>query len=355
MKKILIKAVKKVAFFAMGISVLVLTSCGGDPKEQLNVYNWGDYIDESVLEQFEDETGIEVVYETFGNNEELLSKIESATTNYDVLFPSDYMVKIMANKGLLSEIDMTKISNYDQIDPRFKGLSYDPDEKYSIPYMWQTVGIAYNKEEVDAEKVKSWDVLWDDEYKGDIIMLDSPRDSIGTALKKLGYSLNSTNAKELEEAKQLLIDQKSLVNSYQVDYYKTALIGEEALMSLAWSGDAMLIADENPKFSYSIPKEGTNVCLDCMVIPEQSDNKEAAHKFIEFMNRPEIALKNSEYIMYSTPNVETMKLLGDVAKDPLYYPTGSIDEIGEIFVDLGAEYNQIYDEIWTEVKSAPVN
>lgn len=358
------KKIKKLlALSLVFVTLFSLTGCGGDSKSgsstnakkeniTLNVYNWGDFIDEEVLNMFEEETGIKVAYETYGNNEELLSKIESGTTNYDVLFPSEYMVEIMAKKGLLSELDFSKIPNYENIDPRFKGLSYDKEQKYAVPYMYCTVGICYNKEEVDAKKVKSWDILWDEEYKGNIIMLDSSRDSIAAALIKLGYSLNSTDDKQLEEAKNLLIAQKPLVNSYQTDYYKTALIGEEALMSLAWSGDAMLIMDENPKFAYSIPKEGTNISVDNMVVPAQSDNKEAAMEFINFMNREDIALKNAEYIMYSTPNTKAYEQLPEEIKtNDQMYPQGDINTIGEIFVDLG-DYNQVYDKIWTQVKTA---
>lgn len=347
---------KLILGLTLAIAVMIaLTGCSGSEKTKkvtLNVYNWGDYIDESVLDDFTKETGINVSYETFNNNEELLSKIESGATNYDVLFPSDYMVDIMTKKGLLSELDMSKIPNYKYIDERLKGLNYDKDEKYSVPYMWQTVGICYNKEKVDPQKAESWDLLWDKDYAGQIIMLDSPRDTIGTALKKLGYSLNTTDDKQLEEAKKLLIAQKPLLNSYQVDYYKTALIGEEALISLAWSGDGMLIASENPKYAYSIPKEGTNISIDCMVVPTQSEHKEAAMEFINFMNKPEIAARNADYIKYSSPNTEAIKLLPEeVQNNPYIYPKGSIDDIGEIFIDLG-DYNKVYDKIWTEIKTA---
>lgn len=338
------------------VTLFTLTGCrnGNDSLKKINVYNWGDYIDETVLEDFEKETGIKVIYETFGNNEELLSKIESGSTEYDVLFPSDYMVDIMAKKGLLQELDFNNIPNYDKIDKRLKGLNYDKDEKYSVPYVWQTVGICYNTEEVDEEEVKSWNALWNKKYDGDIIMLDSPRDSIGISLIRLGYSLNSTNDKELKKAEEELIKQKKIVHSYQIDYYKAALIGEEAKLSLAWSGDAFFIADENPKFSYSIPEEGTNVSIDCMVIPTQAKHKKEAEEFINFMNRPDIAKRNAEYIMYSSPNLEAIEMLDDEIKnDKRLYPDGDIESIGEIFTDLG-DYNQKYDKIWTNVKATNV-
>ena len=352
MKKILLSIV---------ILTLFLTGCSSsnnnsnESKEKsdviLNVYNWGDYIDQEVLDMFEKETGIKVNYENFNNNEELLAKIEAGSTNYDVLFPSDYMVGIMREKGLLQKLDFNNIPNAKYIDERFKGLNYDEKDEYNVPYMWQTVGIVYNAKKIN-EKVDSWDMLWNENYKRRIIMLDSSRDTIGITLKKLGYSLNTTNKEELEKAKEELIKQKPLVSSYQVDYYKTALIGGEADMSLAWSGDGMYIKSENPDFEYVIPKEGTNISIDCMVIPTQSKNKKEAEMFIDFMNKPEIAAKNAEYIKYSSPNLEAIKLLPDEEKNNLQmYPEGSIDEIGEIFIDL-KDYNQVYDEIWTQIKTS---
>lgn len=352
MKKILLSFV---------ILTLFLSGCSSsnnnsnENKEKsdvtLNVYNWGDYIDPEVLDMFEEETGIKVNYENFNNNEELLAKIEAGSTDYDVLFPSDYMVGIMREKGLLQKLDFNNIPNAKYIDERFKGLNYDEKDEYNVPYMWQTVGIVYNAKKIN-EKVDSWDMLWNENYKRRIIMLDSSRDTIGITLKKLGYSLNTTNKEELEKAKEELIKQKPLVSSYQVDYYKTALIGGEADMSLAWSGDGMYIKSENPDFEYVIPKEGTNISIDCMVIPTQSKNKKEAEMFIDFMNKPEIAAKNAEYIKYSSPNVEARKLLPDEEKNNLQmYPEGSIDEIGEIFIDL-KDYNQVYDEIWTQIKTS---
>lgn len=343
------------------VLTLFLTACGSSEKSNsqsseksdiiLNVYNWGDYIDPEVITMFEQETGMKVNYENYGNNEELLAKIEAGSTNYDVLFPSDYMVGIMREKGLLQKLDFNNIPNAKYIDERFKNLNYDEKNEYNVPYMWQTVGIVYNSKKV-TDDVNSWDLLWNEKYKRKIIMLDSSRDTIGITLKKLGYSLNTTNEDELEKAKQELIKQKQLVNSYQIDYYKTALIGGEADISLAWSGDAMYIKSENPDYEYSIPKEGTNLSVDCMVIPTQSKNKKEAEMFIDFMNKPEIAAKNAEYIKYSSPNVEAIKLLPQEEREnKQMYPEGSLDEIGEIFIDLG-EYNQVYDKIWTQIKTS---
>ena len=317
----------------------------------LNIYNWGDYIDPEVLEEFTSKTGIKVNYENFNNNEELLAKIEAGSTEYDVLFPSDYMVGIMKQKNLLQKLDYANIPNSKHIDSRLKGLNYDEKDEYSVPYMWQTVGVVYNKKKI-TETVDSWNILWNEKYKRKIIMLDSSRDTIGITLKKLGYSLNSKNDKEIKAAKEELIKQKPLVNSYQVDYYKTALIGGEADMSLAWPGDAFYIKSENPDYEYAIPKEGTNVSIDCMVIPTQSKHKKEAEIFINFMNEPEVAAKNAKYIKYSSPNTEAIKLLPEEERNnPHMYPQGELSSLGEIFVDLG-NYNEVYDQVWTEIKTA---
>ena len=317
----------------------------------LNVYNWGDFIDPEVLEDFTAKTGIKVNYENFNNNEELLAKIEAGSTEYDVLFPSDYMVGIMKQKGLLQKLDFSNIPNYKYIDERLKGLNYDDKNEYAVPYMWQTVGIVYNKEKI-TEKVDSWDILWNEKYKRKIIMLDSSRDTIGITLKKLGYSLNSKNDKEINQAKEELIKQKPLGNSYQGDFYKTAISGGAADMSLAWSGDAFYIKSENPVYEYAIPKEGTNVSIDCMVVPTQSKHKKEAEIFINYMNEPEVAAKNAAYIKYSSPNTEAIKLLPEEERNnPHMYPQGELSSLGEIFVDLG-DYNEVYDAVWTEIKTA---
>jgi len=197
----------------------VLAGCGGAPKAQLKVYNWGDYIDESVIEEFEEKYNIDVIYDTFATNEEMYVKIKGGGSDYDIAFPSDYMIERMIKEDMLEKINFDNIPNYKYIDDRFKNLAYDPNNEYSVPYMWGTVGIIYNKTMVD-EPVDSWQILWDEKYAKQIFMLDSSRDSIGITLKMLGYSLNTRNMDELEQAKQKLIEQKPLVLSYMGDDIK---------------------------------------------------------------------------------------------------------------------------------------
>ncbi|WP_034602566.1 ABC transporter substrate-binding protein [Clostridiisalibacter paucivorans] len=328
---------------------IIFVGCGED-RPTLNVYNWGDYIDESVIPQFEQEFGVKVNYETFATNEDMYQKLKQGGNAYDVAIPSDYMIEKMIKEDMLLKIDMDNVSNYKYIDERFKGLDFDPNNEYSVPYMWGTVGIIYNTKEVDG-KVDSWDILWDEKYEGEILMLDSQRDSIAVALKKLGYSMNSRDREELEEAKQELIKQKPLVLAYVGDEVKGMMIGEEAKLAVVWSGDAMYMMDENPNLNYVVPNEGSNLWFDNMVIPKTSQNKELAQKFIDFMTRPEIALKNTNYIGYSTTNKETVTMLDEeIRNSNVAYPEKDITDNCEVFHDPG-DFLKVYDRIWTEVKA----
>ncbi|QQY80404.1 spermidine/putrescine transport system substrate-binding protein [Keratinibaculum paraultunense] len=330
------------------ISVLLI-GCG-NKKPVLNVYNWGDYIDPSVIRDFEKEFNVKVNYNTFATNEDMYVSIKKGGTSYDVAFPSDYMIERMINEGLLEKIDKENIPNIKYIEDRFLNLEFDPNNDYSVPYMWGTFGIIYNKNMV-LEEVDSWNILWDEKYKDQILMLDSQRDSIAVALKKLGYSMNSRNIDELEEAKEELIKQKPLVYAYVGDEVKDMMIGEEAALAVVWSGDAVAMIRENDNLEYVIPREGTNLWFDSMVIPKNSKNKELAEQFINFMNRPEIAARNTDYIGYSTPNYKAMELLPeDIINSKVAYPTD--EEIGdvEIFKD-PKDIIKVYDEIWLEIKA----
>lgn len=345
---------KKLIYISICILlVFSITGCQNKKTEdsgKLNVYNWGDYIDPQVLKDFEKEYKIKINYEEYGNNEEMLAKIQSGGTNYDVIFPSEYMVESMIKQGLLQKIDMKNLPNYKNIGSDFKNLPYDPKNEYSVPYFWGTMGIVYNTKKV-SDSVDSWNILWNSKYKDEILMIDSSRDTIGITLKKLGYSLNSKNINEIEKAKNELFKQKKLVKAYVVDAYKDMMIAGEAAMALAWSGDAMLLIEENPDIAYSIPKEGTNLWFDAMAIPITSKHKKEAELFINYMMRPDVAAKCAEYVEYATPNKEVMKLLPkDIIENELAYPKGNIFEKGEVFIDL-EEFTTEYDRIWTEIKS----
>lgn len=332
------------------IIIPLSTSCADSGKTTLYVYNWGDYIDPEVIDRFEEEYDINVVYDTFATNEDMYVKLKSGGSKYDVIFPSEYMIERLINEDFLYKINFDNVPNYKYIEDRFKNLSYDPNNEYSVPYMWGTLGIVYNKNMVE-EPVDSWTILWDEKYKNSILMLDSQRDSIGVALKMLGYSLNSTNPDELEKAKNALIEQKPLVLSYVGDDVKDKMIAEEAALAVVWSGEAAAIKSENPNHEYVVPKEGSNLWFDSMVIPKTSKNKEAAELFINFMCDPEIAFLNADYIKYSSPHSEVKKMLDEeLVNDEAFYPSDETLENCEVFIDLG-ENLKLYDRVWTEFKA----
>lgn len=336
------------------ISVVLLGGCGKNKDiagEKLYVYNWGEYIDESILKDFEKETGIKVIYETFTQNEDMYMRIKEGGSNYDVVVPSDYMIERMISEDMLMEMDMSKLSNFKNIGEDYLNMEYDPEQKYSVPYFWGTVGILYNKKMVK-EKPESWSVLWDKKYKDNIIMMDSTRDSIGIALIKDGYSMNSRNMKELEQAKKDLIEQKKIVMAYLVDEIKSQMVNEEAALAPVYTGDAIVAMSENENLDYVIPKEGSNIWFDAMVIPKEAKNVENAYKFIDYVLRPEIGAKIAEYVEYSTPNTEAYKLLEkDLKFKEVAYPDLSQYPNLEVFKN-PSDYNKIFTDIWAEVKAA---
>lgn len=327
----------------------------GASGKQVIVYNWGDYLDPDVIDLFEEETGIHVVYEEYETNEIMYPKVQSGAIAYDVVCPSDYMVQRMIENDLLAEIDFDHVPNIKYIDDIYMDMStqFDEGNKYSVPYLWGTVGILYNKTMVD-EPVDSWGILWDKKYKDSILMQDSVRDAFGVALKYLGYSLNSTDLDELEAAKKLLIEQKPLVQAYVVDQVRDKMIGNEAALGVIYSGEALYCQEENPDLEYVIPKEGSNLWIDSWVIPKNARNKENAEAFINFLCRPDIAKMNFEYITYSIPNSAGRALIEDdwMRNSTIAFPDISQLKNCETFRFLGDENEVIYNELWREVKSS---
>ena len=344
------KNIKVLVIMSLILVIGIISTACGDKRPVLNVYNWGDYIDPSVIKDFEKEFNIKVNYNTFATNEDMYVSIKKGGTSYDVAFPSDYMIERMIEEDMLEKINKENVPNLNNIEDRFLNLEFDLNNDYSIPYMWGTVGIIYNKNMVK-DKVDSWNTLWDEKYSGQILMLDSQRDSIAVALKKLGYSMNSRDKNELEEAKEELIKQKPLVYAYVGDEVKDIMIGEEAAIAVVWSGDAVAMIRQNENLEYVIPKEGTNLWFDNMVIPKNGKNKEGAEQFVNFMQRPEIAAKNTDYVGYSTANYKAKELLPeDIINSKVAYPTD--EEMGEteIFKD-PKDIIKIYDDIWLEIKA----
>ncbi|MDR1533168.1 MAG: ABC transporter substrate-binding protein [Clostridiales bacterium] len=332
------------------VLAVLLSGCtgGGDDQVTLNVYNWGEYIDEDILATFTEETGIAVNYDTYATNEDMYAKLKSGGVSYDIAIPSDYMVQRMIDEDMLETLDPDNIPNLQYIFGWLKELEYDPGCVYSVPYMWGTLGILYNTDLVD-DPVDSWNILWDEKYSGQIFMYNSQRDSFAVALKKLGYSLNTRDLTELEAAKAELILQAPLVRAYLGDTVRDSMIGNEAALAVVYSGDAIYCIENNPALAYAVPREGSNVWCDAVVIPKGSLHKAEAEKFIDFLCRTDISLKNTEYIGYSTVNTQTFDLLpAEMREDPAYWPGEDIFRICEVFVDLGSFLKE-YDRAWTEV------
>ena len=344
----------------------LLSGCGasaGSGAGELYVYNWGEYIDDDVIDQFEDETGITVIYDMFETNEEMYPVIEAGAVNYDVVCPSDYMIQKMRENGLLAELNFDNIPNAREIDPAYMEMSkaFDPENKYSIPYTWGTVGILYNTkrlEELGVPAPTKWADLWDERLSGEILMQDSVRDAFMVALKKDGYSLNSDRKDELQQAKQDLINQKPLVQAYVIDQVRDKMIGGEAAVGVIYSGEMLYIQDEvanlglDYDLEYVIPEEGTNLWIDSWVIPKNAKNKENAEKWIDFLCRPDIAQKNFEYITYATPNKGAFELLDEeMQNNKAVFPDIDSLENSEVYEYLGDDTDAIYNELWKEVKS----
>lgn len=343
---------KHIKIFSLLLTLILTTTSfigcfSSDNSKTINIFNAGDYINKDLISKFENETGYKINYSTYDTNEIMYTKLKSGSSKYDLVFPSDYMIEKMIEEDMLQKIDYNNIPNYKYIGNNFKNLSYDPTNEFSVPYMWGTVGIIYNPNEVK-EEITNWDILWDSKYKNNIIMFDSLRDTMGIALSKLGYSMNSTNSSEIIEAADSLIEQKPLVKAYFVDQVKDAMINNEASLATVWSGDANYIMNENPSLKYFVPNN-SNKWFDGMVIPKNAENKEGAEAFINFLCDPENAKENVEYIGYYTPNTEAYNLLDENTKK--LYPTMDKIENLEIFKNLDSNTLKIYSEEWDRVKS----
>ena len=345
------------------LSAVTMSGCGKSAEKaggagEVYVYNWGD---EDVIAQFKEETGIDVIYDMFETNEEMYPVIEAGGVKYDAVCPSDYMIQKMIENNMLAEINFDNVPNIKEIDSKYMDMSrsFDPDNKYSVPYCWGTVGILYNTSMVAPEDAPTkWSDLWDEKFKDNILMQDSVRDAFMVALKSLGYSMNTTNEAEIAEARDLLIKQKPLVQAYVIDQVRDKMIGGEAAMGVIYSGEMLYIQQEvadlglDYSLEYVIPEEGTNLWLDSWVIPANAPNKENAEKWINFLCRPDIAKKNFEYITYPTPNKGAFDLLdSDLQNNKAVFPDTDSLKNCEVFQYLGTDVDSIYNAYWKEGKS----
>lgn len=327
-----------------------------DTSVTLNVYNWGEYISNGtdgsidVNAEFTRRTGIKVNYTTFDSNESLYSKLAGGGADYDVIIPSDYMISKLINEGMLAELDYDNIPNYSYIDERFRDSVYDPGGKYSVPYSWGVVGIFYNREYVSEEDI-SWDILWDSDYAGKILMFDNPRDAFAIAQIRLGQSLNSTDPEEWREASTLLKEQKPLVQGYYMDQIFNKMESGEAWLAPYYAGDAAILVDTNDSIGFAVPSEGTNFFVDGICIPATSSHKREAEEYINFLCDPEIAGANMNYVGYSTPETAAKEYMAqEVVNDPIHYPSDEILENTEAFKNLPEDISKLADSLWAEVK-----
>lgn len=346
--------------FALVLSVVMvmsltagLTGCGSsaESKGEVNVYNWGEYIDETLLDEFTQQTGIKVNYTTYSDNESLYSMLSSGTADYDVIIPSDYMISRLISEDMLEKLDFDNIPNYNYIDDAYKSLEYDPDNEYSVAYTWGTVGIIYNTTMLDYVP-DSWSVLWDENLSGQILMFDNSRDALGIALKYLGYSQNTTDEAQIKEAVDLLIEQRPLVQSYVMDQIFDKLEGGEAAVGPYYAGDAITMIAENPDLAFVTPKEGTNLFVDAMCVPKGAANKANAEAFINFMCDPENMAKNIEFIGYSSPSSAARELLSDDLKNSeIAYPDASLLANDDTFINLPQATLDLYDSEWVRLRT----
>lgn len=344
--------------FALILCILIAFSAcamgsASASAEELTVFNWFDYIDPAVIDLFEEETGITVKYVNFTTNEEMYTKLEAGAGTYDVIFPSEYMIERMIAHDMLEELDLSAMPNFANVMDRLKDPSYDPGNRFSVPYMWGTLGYLYNTEMVD-EELTSWSALFDEKYAGNVIMMNSMRDSIGLALKYLGYSMNTRSEAELNEAKDLLIKQKQdkIQCGYLLDETKDKMVGGEAAIGVVYSGDAQYAIEKNESLVYVVPEEGSNIWVDGMCIPKGSKNVEGAMKFIDFLCREDVAAMNFDYIYYCSPIQAVVDGLDEEeAAQSTINPSEDVVSRCEYFNDV-EDVMSLYENVWMEIRLA---
>ncbi|KAF5038245.1 MAG: spermidine/putrescine ABC transporter substrate-binding protein [Sedimentibacter saalensis] len=332
------------------IALILTAGCSSktEEKEVLNVLNYDIYMDKTLISEFEKENNVTIKYDTYSTPEEMYIKAKAGASDYDLIISSEYMIERMISEGMVNKLNFDNIPNYQFIDEEFKNQPYDPNNEYAVPYFWGTLGILYNKTTVDASS-DSWSMLWDEKYSQRIIMMDSQRDAFAAALKLLGYSLNTVDEKELDEAKALLIKQRPLVMAYITDGAPDIMINEEADMALVWSGEAVSAMSENENLDFVIPKEGSNIWIDAMFIPSTTKNQPLAEEFINFLCSKEATLRNIDEVWYSTVHTEAIKEVDEelLNNSAFNIPSEDIKKM-EMFRD-PKEFIDLYTSRWTEI------
>lgn len=350
------------ALAMMMVAAMTLTGCGSSEEERVvNVCSWGEYIDEDLIYQFEEETGIKVNYQTAESNEALYSLLKTGAGDYDVIVPSDYMIARLIDEDMLAELNYDNIPNYEKIDDRYKGLSFDPENKYTVPYTWGTLGIIYNTTMVD-EPITSWDAMFDEKYAGNVLMIRNSRDALAAALLDLGYDLNTTDEAQIREAYELLADAKSkgVYQAFVMDEVFQKMEGGNAAIAMYYAGDYLTMYENNPDLKYVVPDEGSNWFVDAMCVLKNAQHKEEAEEWINFIASTESNLANMDYIWYASPNAEALEsypayyeeTYGEPLNMDLYNTMAAPSEVLDrctLYENLPSETLTLYNDLWTEL------
>ncbi|MFD1672568.1 ABC transporter substrate-binding protein [Agrilactobacillus yilanensis] len=339
------------ALLGLGVHALNKASGQDNASKTLTIFNWGDYIDPALITKFEKETGYQVKYETFDSNEAMFTKIQQGGTAYDIAIPSDYMIEKMHKASLLLPLDPKKIKGLQNIEPQFLNQSFDPNNRYSVPYFWGTLGIIYNDQYVKAGEIDHWSDLWAPKWQNKLMLVDSARDIMGMALVESGYSMNSKSPQQLRQAADQLNRLAPNVKAVVADEIKMYMIAGEAPVAVTWSGEAAEMLANNDHLHYVVPSEGSNLWFDNIVMPKTAVHKKAAYAFINFMLRPENAAQNAQYIGYATPNKKAQALLPKaVREDKQFYPDSQTMKNLEVYQDLGPKWVEVYNDLFLEFK-----
>lgn len=358
MKKLSVKILTVLILCGLLLGIFPFNSYAADPVT-INVYNWGQYISDGtdgyidVIAEFEKAyPSIKVNYMTYESNETMYTKLQSGGSSYDIIIPSDYMIGKLISEDMLEPLDFSNIPNYKYIDETYKNLAYDPENKYSVPYTWGCVGVIYNKKYVKEDDIGSWDLLWNQDYAGKILMFDNPRDAFAIAEHLLGYSLNSENEEEYAAVTEKLKAQKNLVQSYVMDQIFDKLEREEAWIGPYYAGDYLIMLEENPDLGFYFPKEGFNLFVDAICIPKGCQHKKEAECFINFLTSPEIMGQNIEYLSYSVPSTKAKEYMDpEFIDNPIVSPPEDVLARGEAFASLSPKAYQAMNNCWLSVKT----
>ena len=354
---------KTLALAMMMVTILTLNACGGNSSKDrvVNVCSWGEYIDESLIDQFEEETGIKVNYQTAESNEALYSLLKTGAGDYDVIVPSDYMIGRLIAEDMLAELNYDNIPNYALIDDQYKNLSYDPDSKYTVPYTWGTLGIIYNTTMVD-EEITSWDAMFDEKYAGQVLMIRNSRDALAAALLDLGYDINTTDEAQIREAYELLSAAKNngVYQAFVMDEIFQKMEGGNAAIAMYYAGDYLTMLETNEDLRYVVPDEGSNWFVDAMCVLKNAQHKEEAEEWINFIAGTDANLANMDYIWYASPNTEALsgypdyyqETYGEALDMGLYEIMAAPQEVLDrctLYESLPAETLALYNDLWTEL------